>query len=231
MIQAMILAAGEGRRMQPLTLTRPKPLLAVAGKTLIEHQLDRLLAAGIEQCIINVAYLGEQIEEALGDGSRHGLRITYSVEPQPLETGGALNRALPLLDDAPFLLINADIWLDYPLRDLVCKAESVEDGHLVLVDNPNHNSRGDFVLADDGRVDAVQSDAQLPSYTFSGLSLLHPRVIRDYPQRREIFPLREIFAYSIARGGLSGEVYEGTWLDIGTPQRLQELEIHLQGMA
>ena len=117
------------------------------------------------------------------------------------------------------------------MRDLVCKAESVEDGHLVLVDNPNHNSRGDFVLADDGRVDAVQSDAQLPSYTFSGLSLLHPRVIRDYPQQREIFPLREIFAYSIARGGLSGEVYEGTWLDIGTPQRLQELEIHLQGMA
>lgn len=231
MVQAMILAAGEGRRMRPLTLTRPKPLLKVAGKTLIEHQLDRLVAAGIEQCIINLAYLGEQIQEALGDGSRYGLRIHYSVEPQPLETGGALNRALPLLGDAPLLLINADIWSDYPLHNLIAQADRLEDGHLVLVENPLHNNSGDFALTADGRVALAQPGAGLASHTFSGLSLLHPRIIRDYPQRREIFPLREAFAYSIARGSLRGELYRGTWLDIGTPERLRELEVHLQGTA
>lgn len=229
MSQAMILAAGEGRRMRPLTLSTPKPLLKVAGRPLIEHQLERIRAAGIERCLINIAYLGDQVREALGDGSRYGLEIVWSEEPYPLETGGAIHRAMPLLDDAPFLLINADIWLDYPLENLIKKESHVDDGHLVLVPNPQHNRGGDFALTDEGRV-ALAGEASMwaDSYTFSGLSLLHPRIIRDYPQAREIFPLREALAFGIARQGLTGEVYEGRWMDIGTPERLQELERHLQ---
>lgn len=236
MIQAMILAAGEGRRMRPLTLNTPKPLLPVAGKPLIEHQLARLAAAGIEHCVINVAYLGDQIRHALGDGSRHGLRITYSVESQPLETGGALYRVLPLLNETPFLLINADIWLEYPLHDLLAQAAAIEDGHLVLVENPDHNRSGDFTLDESGRVSLVREGGRelvekndiSASYTFSGLSVLHPKIVRDYPRRRDVFPLLEALAFSSARGGLTGEVYRGLWMDIGTPQRLQELEFYLQ---
>ncbi len=228
MTQAMILAAGEGRRMRPLTLHTPKPLLPVNGKPLIEYQLARLAEAGITDCIINVAWLGEQIRQALGDGSRYDLRIRYSVEPEPLETGGAINRAMPLLEDAPFLLINADIWLDYPLRRLLEQVGQVEDGHLVLVENPDHNKAGDFTLGEDSRLGLAQS-GDSASYTFSGLSLLHPRIVRDYGRRREIFPLLESLTFSIERGGLTGEVFRGQWMDIGTPQRLRELETLVSG--
>ena len=228
MIQAMILAAGEGRRMRPLTLTTPKPLLPVGGRPLIEHQLQRLVAAGVEHCVINVSYLGEQIRQALGDGSRFGLHITWSTEPQPLETGGAINRALPLLNDAPFLLINADIWLEYPLHNLLVQADAVEDAHLVLVENPEHNGEGDFAVDEQGRVRLVDKTLHpAPSYTFSGLSLVHPRLIAGFPERRDIFPLREAFAFGIRRGGVTAEVYRGVWMDIGTPQRLEALAEHL----
>ncbi len=228
MTQAMILAAGEGRRMRPLTLTTPKPLLSVAGRPLIEHQLERLVAAGVERCVINVAYLGEQIQQALGDGSRFGLHIIWSTEPQPLETGGAINRALPLLNDAPFLLINADIWLEYPLHNLLAQAGSVEDAHLVLVENPDHNCGGDFAVDERGRVSLADKALRAaPSYTFSGLSLMHPRLIADFPERREIFPLREALAFGIGRGSVTAEVYRGLWMDIGTPQRLEALAWHL----
>jgi MurNAc alpha-1-phosphate uridylyltransferase len=248
MTQAMILAAGEGRRMRPLTLHTPKPLLPVNGKPLIEYQLARLVDAGITDCIINVAWLGDQIRQALGDGSRHGLRIRYSVEPRPLETGGAINRAMPILEDAPFLLINADIWLDYPLRHLLDRAGGIEDGHLVLVENPSHNAAGDFTLDESNRV-GLAGAMDSASYTFSGLSLLHPRIVRDYClqekclqgerlqgkrrqeeyQQREIFPLLDALKFSIERRGLTGEVYRGTWMDIGTPQRLRDLETLVAG--
>lgn len=229
MLQAMILAAGEGRRMQPLTLTTPKPLLKVAGRPLIEHQLERLRAAGVERCVINIAYLGAQIRAALGDGSRYGMHIEWSEEPFPLETGGALQRALPLLADKPFLLINADVWLDYPLEQLIRQASSVDDGHLVLVPNPEHNRGGDFTLTQAQRVGLAKgAEPHAQCYTFSGLSVLHPRIIRDYPQARDVFPLREALAFSIARQGLTGEVHQGTWMDIGTPERLQALEHRLR---
>lgn len=226
----MILAAGEGRRMRPLTDHTPKPLLPVAGKTLIEHQLARLVAAGVEHCVINIAYLGEQIRQRLGDGTACGLQISYSPEPYPLETGGAINHALPLLGEAPFLLVNADIWLDYPLTELIAKADKIQDGHLVLVDNPDHNQTGDFMLDENSRVRLANSGSPAvgKSYTFSGLSLLRPQLIRAYPHRREIFPLREAFAYSAAQGGLSGETFHGTWMDIGTPERLQQLAHYLR---
>jgi MurNAc alpha-1-phosphate uridylyltransferase len=226
-MQAMILAAGEGRRMQPLTLTTPKPLLKVAGQSLIEYQLNRLAAAGIQRCIINIAYLGEQIRQALGDGDRYGLAITYSEEPYPLETAGAIARALPLLDDAPFILVNADVWLEYPLQNLMARRHAVADGHLVLVENPPHNPNGDFSLNQTGLVELAQGDPS--SYTFSGLSLLHPKLVRDYPKRREAFPLVEVLRHSIAQGRLSGEVFQGRWMDIGTPDRLHELESYLLG--
>jgi MurNAc alpha-1-phosphate uridylyltransferase len=229
MIQAMILAAGEGRRMRPLTLTTPKPLLPVAGKALIEHQLERLAAVGVERCVINIAYLGEQIRQALGDGSHYGISITYSAEPYPLETGGAIHRALPLLDNEPFLLINADIWLDYPLPKLLERSERIADGHLILVPNPAHNTKGDFELDPEGRVTLAGRESAAPTYTFSGLSLLHPRIIRDYPESREIFPLLEALTFSVGRGGLTGEIYSGTWSDIGTPERLKALDAELRG--
>lgn len=228
MTVAMLLAAGEGRRMQPLTLTCPKPLLRVAGRSLIERQLDRLADAGIRKVVINIAYLGEQIREALGDGSRYGVQIDYSPEPAPLETGGALSHALHLLGDEPFLLVNGDIWLDYPLSELLARRSDVEDGHLVLVTNPSHNPQGDFGLTPDGKLVLAERVATgAPTYTFSGLSLLHPRLVRTYPHARDVYPLSEALRHSIERNRLTGEVHEGYWLDVGTPERLRELESYL----
>jgi len=236
--QAMILAAGEGRRMLPLTLDTPKPLLEVGGKTLIEWQLQRLKHCGIERVVINVAYLGEQIMDYLGDGAAYGVDIGYSQEPYPLETGGALNAALSLLDNAPFILVNGDVWCDYPLSELddgvvfneEAGAHSV-GAHLVLVDNPEHNGRGDFILQQ-GRITAsTDKTGEVSSvtkssagFTFSGLSIIHPNAISAYPHLREKFPLKEVFEWLITRNRLSGEHYSGQWIDVGTPERLRSLD-------
>lgn len=218
-MKAMILAAGEGRRMRPLTLNTPKPLLQVRGVSLIEHHIHRLAEAGVRELVINVAYLGEQIRTALGDGSALGVHIQYSVEPEPLETAGALHHALPLLGDAPFLLVNGDVWTDYPFANLrnhrLCGL-----GHLVLVPNPEHKLTGDFSLNDTGNLSELDGAT---SFTFSGISLLSPSLIRDYPQTRRQFPLREVFSWAIREQQLSGELFAGTWCDVGTPERLAEL--------
>ncbi len=214
----MILAAGEGRRMQPLTLSTPKPLLQAGKKTLIEHQLDKLIAAGIESVIINVAYLGQQIMDFLGDGERYGVAIQYSLEPEPLETAGAINHALTALDNQPFLLVNSDVWCDYPLEQLT--QMDVGDAHLVMIPNPAHNSSGDFGL-NNGLV--VKAGSNQTSCTFSGLSVFHPSVIESYPRRRPIFPLREVFHWLAPQKRLTGELYRGAWMDIGTPERLAVL--------
>lgn len=218
-MKAMILAAGEGRRMRPLTLATPKPLLQVRGTSLIEHHIHRLAAAGIRELVVNVAYLGEKIREALGDGARLGVSIQYSVEPEPLETAGALHHALPVLGDEPFLLVNGDVWTDYPFARLAEKP-LIGDGHLVLVPNPPHKTGSDFSLSADGALRMAEGG---DGHTFSGISLLSPRLIRHYPRARRQFPLREVFDWAIQRSALTGELFTGTWCDVGTPERLAEL--------
>ncbi len=217
-MKAMLLAAGLGTRMRPLTDHTPKPLLPVAGRPLIEHHLLRLKAAGFTEIVINHAWLGEQIEAALGDGSRLGLSIRYSPEGMPpLETGGGILRALPLLGDAPFLIISSDIWIDHPLSPL--RERAIDLAHLVLVDNPPHHPGGDFALAADGRVTEAGEERRL---TYSGLAVLHPRLFDGCEPG--VFPLRPLLAKAMAAGAVSGERHGGQWLDVGTPERLREAE-------
>jgi len=226
-MKAMILAAGLGKRMRPLTDNLPKPLLMAGGKSLIEHQLLRLKNAGITEVIINLAYLGEKIQQALMDGSHLGMQLHYSQEPEPLETAGAIQQALPILGRQPFLLLNGDVWCDMNLSSLVAVASGLDrHGHLILVENPAHNQQGDFALAQDGRLQLAEASGA--SYTYSGIAVLHPDMIGQYPRQRHKYPLREVFEHSIAQGQLSAEVYRGDWRDIGTPERLNQLDQDLR---
>jgi MurNAc alpha-1-phosphate uridylyltransferase len=218
-MKAMILAAGEGRRMRPLTLEIPKPLLPVKGTSLIVHHIQRLKNAGVCDFIINIAYLGEKIRAALGDGKQFGVRIQYSVEPEPLETAGALLHALPLLGETPFILINGDVWTDYPFAPLSRRPLN-NLGHLILVPNPAHKLMGDFSLGENGLLQELDGET---SFTFSGISLLSPKLISTYPQLRAKFPLREILGWAIQKRQLTAEVFDGVWCDVGTPERLAEL--------
>lgn len=225
-MKAMILAAGLGQRMRPLTDHLPKPLLCLADKPLLQYHLEALAQAGICEVIINLAYLGHKIREYLGDGSRFGLQVEYSEEPEPLETAGALLKALPLLGEEPFMLINGDVWTDFDLRLLSQHLLAPQvDAHLVLVPNPEFHPRGDFCL---NRSGLLVDDPELPKYTFAGLSLIHPRLIRDYPQQRPKFPLVEVLRDGIARRRISGSLYQGRWSDIGTPERLYLLDSELR---
>ena len=218
-MKVMILAAGLGTRMRPLTDHCPKPLLEVAGKSLIVRHIERLAAAGFSDIVINIAHLGYMIEAALGDGERWGVRIQYSRESHPLETAGGIVNALPLLGDEAFLLINGDIWCDYPLENL--RSLSLSGlAHLVLVNNPEHHPFGDFVLDND----KVQPRDERAGLTFSGLSVMHPCLFQNWRVRTgEAFPLREVLLPAMEAGKVSGEHYTGYWLDVGTPQRLQQL--------
>lgn len=219
---AMILAAGEGRRMRPLTLTTPKPLLEVAGIPLIVHHINKLAALGVHRIIINLAYLGEKIEAALGDGTRYGVTLLYSYEPSPLETAGALAHALPLLGKSPFILVNGDIYTDFDfglLNNLSLDEQCA--GCLVLVPNPEHNPSGDFAIDEQGRV--AEKGACPLAGTFSGISVLRPELVATYPKLRACFPLKEVFDFAIQSKALSAFVYDGFWTDVGTPQRLQQV--------
>jgi MurNAc alpha-1-phosphate uridylyltransferase len=221
-MKAMILAAGLGKRMRPLTDRLPKPLLTVGGKPLIVYHIERLAQLGVTELIINVSHLGHLLEEALGDGSDYDVSITWSREEEPLETGGALLQAMDLLGAEPFLLINGDIWTDYPLQQLLDRQLPEQClGHLVLVPNPEHNLSGDFTLHGDHLLLNTELDA---GFTFSGISLLRPQLISTYTERRQSFPLREAFEEAIAHDQLAGEVFRGQWWDIGTPERLAELD-------
>lgn len=232
-MKAMILAAGFGERLRPLTETTPKPLLEIAGKPLIQYHIERLIAAGIREFVINTAWLGEKIEAFLGDGSRFGVRISWSRESEPLETGGGIRRALPLLGPEPFLLVNGDVWTDYPFETLVQRQwpESV-DGHLVLVPNPPFKAAGDFTLvesafAEDGRIGYPRDGDK--TYTFSGISVLRPETLALYPAASERFPLRNALESSIRAASVSGELFQGQWWDIGTVERLNMLNGLLAG--
>jgi N-acetyl-alpha-D-muramate 1-phosphate uridylyltransferase len=219
-MKAMILAAGLGTRMRPLTDRCPKPLLPVAGKPLIVHHLERLAAVGIREVVINVSYRAEQIVEALGDGSAFDVAIAWSREETPIETGGGILRALPLLGESPFLLINGDIWCDFDPASL----PSLDDdlAHLVLVDNPDHHPRGDFHLTPTGRV-LEQGE---PRLTFAGVSLLDPALVAN--QAPGAFPLAPLLREAMSAGRVGGSHHRGAWVDVGTPERLAQLDQRLR---
>ncbi len=221
-MRAMILAAGRGERMRPLTDTIPKPLLKVGGQCLIEYHIKRLVAAGFTEIVINHAHLGEQIEHTLGNGERYGAQLYYSPEECALETGGGILKALPLLGYHPFLVINGDIWCNYPFSQLHDKA--VKLAHLVLVNNPEHHPQGDFCLVKD----RVYKNGK-PRLTFSGIGIYHPDLFKDGSTTR--FPLAPLLVKAMQTGQVSGEYYEGQWIDVGTPERLRQLETLIKERA
>jgi len=216
-MKAMILAAGRGNRMRPLTDLTPKPLLEAGGTALIVHQIQQLRAAGLTELVINHAYLGEQIEQALGDGSAHAVQIQYSPEGegQALETGGGIYHALPLLGAGPFLVVNGDIWCDLDYRQLQLSASDL--AQIVLVDNPPHHLNGDFRLIGD-RVENTPG----PRLTFAGIGLYRPQLFDGC--RPGAFPLAPLLRAAMKMGRCSGLHHRGAWLDIGTPERLQALD-------
>jgi len=222
-MKAMVLAAGRGERMRPLTDTCPKPLLEVAGKPLIAWHLQRLSRAGFREIVINVSWLGERIAAELGDGSAHGVTIQYSREPWPaLETGGGLVQALPLLGDGPFLLVNGDVFTDIDLSAL--RIAPGDLAQLVLVPNPPQHPQGDFVLTDEGRI--VASGAM--RLTYSGVALLRPELFAGATPGR--FPLLPWLVRAMEGGKLGGQRHDGLWHDIGTPERLAQLDATLRHM-
>lgn len=232
-MKALIFAAGLGERMRPLTDTTPKPLLAVAGKPLIEWHLEKLAACGVREVVVNTSWLAEQFPRALGDGARWGLRIAYSYEGRtPLETGGGMLHALPLLGDAPFLLVNGDVWTDFDFARLPREPDGL--AHLVMVDRPPQATQGDFALDQDGR---VRSDGA-HRLTYAGLGVYRPQLLDGWrahssdagadetPPR---FRLAPILRAHMADGRIHGEHHRGRWTDVGTPQRLAELDAALSG--
>lgn len=227
-MKAMILAAGLGNRMRPLTDHLPKPLLCAGGKPLIEYHLENLQRSGIREVIINLAYMGEKIRAHLGNGERWNLQIQYSQEPEPLETGGAIRCALTLLGAETFLLINGDVWCDLEFGSFITNSFDTDQlGHLLLVPNPSFHPSGDFALTDSGILINGANEDHAQCFTFAGVSLLKPELISCYPYQREKFPLVEAFRHAIGKQQLNGEVYNGHWSDVGTPERLQELEKYL----
>lgn len=219
-MKAMILAAGRGERMRPLTDSLPKPLLAVGGKPLIVHHIDKLKAAGVTDLVINHAWLGHKLVEALGDGSTLGVSIHWSAEESALETAGGIVQALPLLDSDPFLVINGDTWLDLDYRTLVSQSLGDQLAHLWLVPNPPQHPAGDFALQAGKVIDT-------PALTFSGVGLYDPAAFAGLAAgARKLAPLLREW---MAQGRVGGSLLAGEWRDIGTAQRLHELDDQLQG--
>lgn len=219
-MKAIILAAGRGERMRPLTLGRPKPLLEAGGYRLIEFHLAALLRSGITEAVVNLSWLGAQIREALHDGARHGIAIRYSEEgPEPLGTGGGIFKALPLLGDEPFLVVNGDVWSDFNFAALRRPAGSL--AHLVLVENPPHHPGGDYSLDTTGSVQALPN-----RLTYAGISVLDPRLFDGCAPGA--FPLKPLLDRALEAGRLSGQRHRGAWTDVGTPERLAALDAELR---
>jgi len=219
----MILAAGRGERMRPLTDHTPKPLLKVGGKPLIVWHLQRLVAAGFHEIVINHAHLGAQIESALGNGAEWGVSIQYSAEAKALETAGGIAKALPLLGQQPFLVVNGDIYTDINFAGLSTDLPEGKLAHLVLIDNPPQHAQGDFAF--DNNELALEGNHML---TFSGVGVYHPRLFAGIPhgQAAKLAPLLRL---AIAQGRASAEHHQGLWHDVGTPERLYELDHQLKG--
>ena len=220
-MKVMLLAAGRGERMRPLTDEIPKPLLTAGGKPLIVHLVEALVAEGFRELVINHSWHGAMIEDRLGDGQAFGASIEYSAEgDRALETGGGIRHALPLLGSDPFVAVNADIWTDFPFGNLPDALETL--GHVVLVDNPDHHAAGDFTLA--GTRVGEGNDHRL---TFSGIGVYHPELFAGLSEG--CFPLAPILFESCREGRLSGVHYTGEWWDVGTPERLALLDRRLAG--
>jgi len=220
--RALIFAAGYGKRMRPLTETTPKPLLEVADKPLIQYHIEKLVDCGISELVINTHWLADRLVDALGDGHQSSARIHWSFEPEILDTGGGMRNALPLLDGkegAPFLVINSDVWTDYPLSSLLDIELQPESAHLVMVPNPQQHSQGDFGIAARGQLSAEA----LPKRTYAGIGLFTPGFIRRFGPDRHAFPLREALQAGMACGKVTAELYQGDWQDVGTPELLDEL--------
>jgi MurNAc alpha-1-phosphate uridylyltransferase len=226
-MRAMILAAGRGERMRPLTDKTPKPLLQVRGKPLIAWHIERLVAAGIPDIIINHAWLGEQIERTLGDGSAYGACLAYSAEAQPLETAGGIARALEFFENETFVVINGDIWCDWDPAGAASLASSLRDraalACLVLVDNPAHHPSGDFVLAPHGQVREAHVRSGHPTLTFSGIGVYHPALFDDMAKGMPA-PLAPLLRRAISEHKVIGVHHTGQWVDVGTPERLAKLQ-------
>jgi N-acetyl-alpha-D-muramate 1-phosphate uridylyltransferase len=218
-MKAMILAAGRGERLRPLTDQTPKPLLEVGGRTLIEWQIERLYRAGIRDFVINLAHLGAQIEAFLGDGRRYGARFTFSHEPAgALETGGGIRQVLHLFEGAPFIVANADVWIEF---DFNCLPQLNDDlAHLLLVPNPAHHCTGDFSL----RAARLTNDEH-NRHTFAGVAVYSPALFEGHAPGR--FPLAPLLRHAADRGLLGGQLFKGCWIDVGTPERLQEAQLRV----
>jgi N-acetyl-alpha-D-muramate 1-phosphate uridylyltransferase len=222
-MKVMILSAGRGERLRPLTDDTPKPLLKAGKYRLIEYLIQSLVKAGFHDIVINTAHLAEQFPQTLGNGQQFGANISYSPEPEAgLETAGGIINALPLLGDEPFLIVNGDIWTDFPFEQLNSFSLSTASlAHLILVNNPEHNLQGDFSLRS-GKIN--QSDKI--RYTYSGIGIYHPKLFLDFQVQR--LALRPILLEAIEQQQLSGQLYQGTWSDIGTIERLQQLNDRLE---
>ncbi len=218
----MLLAAGRGERLRPLTDSVPKAMVEVGGKPLLAWHLERLAAAGCAQAVINVSHLGDSIVERIGDGARFGLRVAYSRETERLETAGGIAQALHLLGTKPFLLVNADVYCDFDFRSLLAMRLKEKLAHLLLVPNPRHRPRGDFGLVSD----EIKSNAG-PRYTYAGIALVSPKLVQDV-EPGEKAPLAPLLYQAADRGLMSGELYRGLWQDVGTRERLAELEAALK---
>jgi MurNAc alpha-1-phosphate uridylyltransferase len=211
-MKAMILAAGRGERLRPLTERVPKPMIEVHGRPLLAHQLDWLRRAGIREVVINLHHLGQQIVDAFGDGRRHGVKIAYSLEPELLDTGGGVVKALPLLGADPFLVLNGDIYTDFPFTALPPTLDAGVLGHLVVTPRPAFRERGDFDVQD------LRISARGERYVYCGIALLHPALLDG--RRAEPFSLREVFFEALERCALTAQIRNGEWTDIGTPEQL-----------
>jgi MurNAc alpha-1-phosphate uridylyltransferase len=226
-MKALVLAAGRGERMRPLTDTVPKPLLLVAGRPLIVYHLEALARAGVRDIVVNLSWLGERLRTALGDGGRYGVRIRYSDEgAEALETGGGIFHALPHLGPGAFIVVNGDTWTDFDFRRLSLDADVDGDAvaRLVLVPNPAHHQQGDFGLA--GNVIVERATERL---TFSGIGIYKPELFKG--ARPGKFALLPLLQRAIAAGSLRGEVHRGEWWDVGSPDRLRALDSHLRARA
>ena len=234
-MKAFLLAAGKGKRLRPLTETTPKPLIPVAGEPLIVRQIEQLKLAGVTEFVINTHWLADRLHDFLGQGAEFGVQIHWSHEDQLLETGGGIQKALPLIGDEPFLLISADIWTDFDYRDLIFSPLSeTEVARLVLVDNPDHNPKGDFVLASEVLPARDYAAVQMPNsehsntMTYAGIALIDPEWVASWKFGDSAFPLREPLFEAIKAGRISGCHYSGTWTDVGDLERLQSIRDKLE---
>ncbi|WP_312157114.1 N-acetylmuramate alpha-1-phosphate uridylyltransferase MurU [Acinetobacter variabilis] len=224
-MKAMILAAGLGNRMRPLTLHTPKPLLEVGGKPLIVWHIEKLAAMGVNEIVINTAWLGEKLAQALGDGSQFDVKILWSHEGEGLETAGGIINALPLLGDEPFILVNGDVWTTMNFAPLLNVELGENLAHLVLVQNPEQHPNGDFTLAD-GKAYTFDQQISGENLTFSGVSVIHPKMFADLEAGKR--PLAPLLKAAMLENKIAASKLTGIWVDVGTPERLNALDLMIR---